>query len=523
VNRRLPPLCLLAGVALLGALPDAAEPVRYTFSFPEPERNWMQVEIALGELASSPLELRMSRASPGRYSLHEFARGVFDVTAESPDGRELPITRPDPYGWTIADHGGSVRVVYRIAGDRLDGTYLDVDAGHAHINMPAALLWARGLDERPVSVRLTQPPGRSWHAATQLHVAAAPGEFTAPNLQYLMDSPIEFGPIEIRQFAVADRLFRVALHDASDAPMEPFVAAVERIVREEGAVFGEYPAYEPGYYTFLADYLPSADRDAMEHRNSAVLTSSREIATDRVELLEGVAHEFFHTWNVERIRPRSLEPFDFERANRSGELWLAEGFTQYYGRLILSRAGITDLASTTRLLGASVAAMHRDSTPLSRSAEEVSLLAPLIDGVPIASRLSPPVVSYYDFGAAVAMALDLALRERSSGRVTLDHYMRAMWQTHGRPGGAREGYVDRPYTMADAEARLAEVSGDPAFARDFFARYIQGRERPDYERLLRSAGLVLRQQSSIVPAESTGAAPTPAQTALRDRWLGPAQ
>src|SRR6185369_4786454 len=98
----------------------------------------------------------------------------------------------------------------------------------------------------------------------------------------------------------------------------------------------------PGEYTFLADYLPYATRDGMEHRNSTVMTDSGSIGANRHSLLDTVAHEFFHSWNVERIRPRSLEPFDLERANLSGELWLAEGFTQYYGPLLVQRAGLAD-------------------------------------------------------------------------------------------------------------------------------------------------------------------------------------
>src|SRR3984893_10307014 len=145
-----------------------------------------------------------------------------------------------------------------------------------------------------------------------------------------MESPAEFGFVAIRQFAVGGRAFRFALHHAgTDAELDGFVRDVEKIVRKEGEIFGEYPAYEPGSYTFLADYLPNAAGDGMEHRDSTVMTSSGSIRSDRVELLDTVAHEFFHSWNVERIRPRSLEPFDFERANMSGELWLAEGFTQY--------------------------------------------------------------------------------------------------------------------------------------------------------------------------------------------------
>jgi predicted metalloprotease with PDZ domain len=209
-----------------------------------------------------------------------------------------------------------------------------------------------------------------------------------------------------------------------------------------------------------------------------------------------VAHEFFHSWNVERIRPRSLEPFDFERANMSGELWLAEGFTQYYGPLALQRAGLVDMASTARTLSSLVDTVTVGPGRLVRSAEQMSQMAPFIDGGRPVDRTnwSNTVISYYPFGAAIALAMDLSLRDRTDGRVSLDDFMRALWRTYGKAGGAREGYVDRPYTMADLEAALAETSGDPAFARDFFAKYIQGHELADYKRLLARAGFTVRLQ-----------------------------
>jgi predicted metalloprotease with PDZ domain len=132
-----------------------------------------------------------------------------------------------------------------------------------------------------------------------------------------------------------------------------------------------------------------------------------------------------------------------------------------------------------------------------RSAEEMSRMAPFTDGGRTVDRTNwyTTYISYYPFGAAIALALDLTLRDRTDGRISLDDYMRAMWRLHGKPGGRRPGHVDRPYSMADAEARLAEVSGDPAFARDFFSRYITGRETADYGRLFMRAGLVLRKEN----------------------------
>src|SRR5262245_13634570 len=486
------------GVALIASASlsiRGASPVAYRLTFPSPEHHWMQVEASFNELGSAPLELRMSRSSPGRYSLHEFAKNVYDVEAMGTDGKPLSVTRPDPYGWTVPQHGDAVTVRYRVFGDRVDGTYLAIDTSHAHVNMPSAIMWARGLDDRPLTLTFEAPSNTRWQVATQLHPGANPFEFTAPNLQYLMDSPAEFGPVTMRQFDVDGHTFRFAVHHTGTAgELDGFVKDVEKIVRVEGAVFGEYPAYEPGTYTFLADYLPYASGDGMEHRNSTVMTSSGSIRDRRRDLLDTVAHEFFHSWNVERIRPRSIEPFDLERVNMSGELWLAEGFTQYYGPIALSRAGLEDLGSTTATLGGLIQAVAAGPGREVRSAEEMSRMAGFTDGGRTTDRTnwSDTYISYYPFGGAIALALDLSLRGRSDGRVTLDDFMRAMWRVHGKPGGAREGYVDRPYTIDDAAQRLAEVSGDAAFAREFFAKYIHGREVPDFAKLLQPAGLVMR-------------------------------
>ncbi|MBI3050190.1 MAG: M61 family metallopeptidase [Acidobacteria bacterium] len=481
------------------ALALGQAPVSYRLSFPEPEHRWMQVHIRFDDLPPGPLELRMSRSSPGRYAIHDFAKNVYDVRLVDGHGAALSVIRSNPHEWNVIGHTGSIDVTYRIFGDRVDGTYLAIDSTHAHINMPALLMWARGLEARPVTVRFEPAPGTSWRVATQLFPGADSLTFTAPNFQYLMDSPAEFSGFTLRTFTVPDGpgapVFRLAVHHAgTDAELEAFTADVERIVREARRVFGEYPPFEGNTYTFIADYLPWAAGDGMEHRNSTVLTSASSIRSNRLGLLDTVSHEFFHAWNAERIRPRALEPFNFDEANVSGELWLAEGFTSYYGPLILQRAGLTQVSDFAAEMGDVINTVRTSPGRQVRSAEDMSRFASLVDGAEHVDRTNfdNTYISYYTWGAAIALGLDLTLRGRSNGQVTLDHYMRALWEKHGRPGGRAPGYVDNPYTMADLEAALASVSGDAAFADDFFARYIQGREVVDYERLLARAGFVLR-------------------------------
>ena len=266
------------------------------------------------------------------------------------------------------------------------------------------------------------------------------------------------------------------------------------------AIFGEFPRFESNTYTFLTDYLPWASGDGMEHRNSTVLSSSGALRNpgQRMGLLGTVAHEFFHAWNMERIRSRDLEPFDFAEADVSGELWFGEGFTSYYDDLILRRTGLTPLEQTLNSFANTIDAVTLSPARKIRTAEDMSRLAPFVDAAATIDRTAwdNTFISYYTYGAAIGLGLDLSLRDRSNGRTTLDTYMQALWAKHGRPGQQQPGMVATPYTMADLEAVLAEVSGDVAFAQKFFDDYIQGHDVVDYATLLGRAGLTLRRAQS---------------------------
>jgi predicted metalloprotease with PDZ domain len=498
MRRLLPSLCFV----LLWVPPvPAQQPVVYRVSFPEPEHHYAQVDATFPGV-SGTVEARMSRSSPGRYALHEYAKNVFDLHAFDGAGRRLAVARPNPYQWNVAGHDGTVRITYKVFGNRVDGTYLGIDASHAHMNMPATLMWARGLDARPVRITFTPPAGLKWTPSTQLFPTSDPWTFTAPNLQYLMDSPTELSVQSRRSFTVKNpdgREFTIVValhHDATEADVDEYAAGTERLVLEHGAVFGEFPEFDTGSFTFLGDYVPWGGSDGMEHRNSTVVAQGASIRGNVAGVLSTVSHEFFHAWNVERIRPKSLEPFNFEEANMSGELWLAEGFTSYYEDVIMARAGLMRPEQAIVNLARSALAVAQSPAHQFRSAVDMSRMAPFSD----AARSNDPTnfsyafVDYYPFGSAIGLALDLSLRARSNGKVTLDDYMRAMWRAHGKPGGAQPGLVARPYTMQDARARLAEVS-DRAFANDFFDRYIEGRETPDYAALLAPAGVMVRRRN----------------------------
>src|SRR4029453_5787286 len=196
---------------------------------------------------------------------------------------------------------------------------------------------------------------------------------------------------------------------------------------------------------------------------------------------------------MERTRAKDLEPFNFEEADVSGELWLGEGFTSYYDGLVRERTGLSTLEATLANWAGVINTVTLSPGRALRSAEDMSRLAPFVDAAAAVDRTNwdNTFISYYTFGEAIGLGLDLTLRSRSNGQVTLDTYMRALWAKHGRPGQKVPGMVATPYTMDDLKAVLAEVSGDRAFADGYFSRFIQGHEVVDYGAPLAPAGFAM--------------------------------
>ncbi len=490
-------------------------PVEYRISLENRAHHEARVVATFRDLGKEPLELVISRSSPGRYALHEFAKNIYDVAVVDDAGRALAAIRSSPYQWTVATHDGTVVFGYTVYGDLCDGTYNAIDLSHAHLNAPATFVWARGQEARPVRVLVDPVPG--WRVATQLPEGSADGSlaaresFAARDLQHFFDSPLEIGEHWVREWpmgsgtlpsgsgtlpsasatpaasaAPAGQRVRIALHhQASTEHADVLADLTAAIVDEEIAVFGEPPTFDDGVYTFLLDLLPWCAGDGMEHRNSTVITRGSSLEDDFVPPLSTIAHEFFHAWSIERLRPRSLEPFDFERANQAGELWFGEGVTSYYANLILKRAGIVSLDRFASRLSEGLSGVVTAPGRRHGSAIEMSELAPFVDA---ASWTDPTnsdntFLSYYAFGSVLGLALDLELRQRAP--LGLDGVMALAWRRRGRE--------ETPYTDADLREVVAEVAEDPDFAEQFFDRYVAGRELPDFRRLLLPAGLVLRQ------------------------------
>ncbi len=469
---------LLFCLLLSTSLNSFSQQIDYTVSFENAIHHEARITINITGAKTNSLIFRMSRSSPGRYATHEFGKNVYDVAA----GAGLTLKRIDADVYEVSVIKGAATLSYTLYANYADGTYAGIDEKSFQLNMPAAFMWIEGMENTPININFIVPD-KSFSIATQLKPGKNANSFTAPNLQYFMDSPVKIGKLHWREWKANDQTIRLALEaNATAAGVDSLADLVKKITDQSAKVFSTYPKFDYGTYTFLASINPYVQGDGMEHRNSTIITTPMEF-TIRPTRLTIFAHEFFHCWNVERIRPKTLEPFNFRKSNMSNELWYAEGFTQYYGELLMRRSGL--LPDTSFALSAAGFINSKVNTPGGKmyTPIESSNYAVFTDaGVSIdETNFSNVFTSYYVYGAAIALALDLELRTKFNS--SLDIFMQQMWKQHGTN--------EIPYTVADMEKALAVIS-NAGFAKKFFEDHVYNTKTPDYQALLSSAGMQLK-------------------------------
>ncbi|WP_036380412.1 M61 family metallopeptidase [Muricauda sp. MAR_2010_75] len=478
----------LSVFALFSTFFLTAQTNTYTISFDNAVHHEAMIEATFLDLKMDTVSFRMSRTSPGRYALHEFAKNVYGFKAMDSKGNPLKIHRPNPYEWQVTGHDGAIEIQYILFANRGGGTYSQVDETHAHLNIPATFMFSPELSQRKIEVTFDVREDLNWKVATQLPLVSGT-TYSAPNLYYFMDSPTEISDYTLRSFQVDGKTIQLVLHhNGTDEEADIYFEKVKKVVLAEKEVYGDFPDFDYDTYTFLACYIPNASGDGMEHRNSTILTSTRSLADGGMERNIGtVSHEFFHSWNVERMRPKSLEPFDFEAANMSGELWFAEGFTSYYTNLILCRAGLISPKEYVEGLAGTFNYVWNSPARQFFNPIEMSYQAPFVDA---ATSVDPvnrenTFISYYSYGSVLGLALDLSLRQNG---LNLDDFMKMAYEKFGE--------TEHPYAVEGLHQTLNQYAGEK-FGDTFFNSYIYKSEMPDYGPLFESVGVVLSQSNEI--------------------------
>jgi predicted metalloprotease with PDZ domain len=494
-------ICLLLSAAAARAqVATPAPEINFTVSMPRPHTHLLEVEMRLRYAATPPpaVELSMPVWTPGSYLVREFQRHVQDFAVADAGGRALPWTKADKNTWRV-DAGGAreLRVRYSVYANELSVRTNELTDRRAVWNNAALLMYPEGHINAPSTLRVA--PFGNWKVATGLPAVAGERHvYRAENFDVLYDSPFLAADFRELSFEVRGVPHRVVFDGPGNYDPERVRRDVRKVVEASVELMGDVPYRD---YTFLVVLAPTGS-GGLEHLNSTLLVWRRfgfTAEADWNNFLTLVAHEYFHLWNVKRIRPEPLGPFDYDRENYTRLLWVAEGVTSYYETLLLRRAGLITDRQFLDIQARAFQALQETPGRLEQSLEEASFDAWIKYYRPDENTVNS-AVSYYDKGQIVALLLDLEIRRRSDGRRSLDDVMRRLYAEFGKR--------DRNFSPADFQ-RLAEAEAGGSLA-EFFDAYVRGRKELDYDAALGAAGLRL---------DTTGAS-LPDGPARERAWLG---
>ncbi|NOZ95039.1 MAG: M61 family metallopeptidase [Acidobacteria bacterium] len=490
MQRTVSMLVLAAAATLAAPAPAATAPLHYTVRAAEPASHFMEVELEVAAEYGCP-DLAFSVWTPGGYSLHPHAADVLDLRATSPAGASLPAAKTDLNTWHVAcgsEGGYTVRFRVHALAPRTPYS-AHVDDRLLFANAVTVLPYLPAHQDAPATLEIDPPAG--WHTVCSLP-RQGDGPWTAPSWDALADAVLAAAPdLRTRSFTVGHTTFTVAFSSrpASDLDMDAVVDAHRKLAEAAAHTFGGLPFDR---YLFFYKVGPEGSHGGLEHSFSTAMGISRSaVATTKSfrKALGLPAHEFVHAWNVKRARPQQLRPYDYAHSQPTDLLWVAEGWTSYYGPLLLARAGLRTHAQLYATLSDRLRYHRSNPGNRFRSLVDFSRDSWLDSSIPFVSFRS-----YYVKGSLSGLDLDLRLREASGGRHTLDELMRTLL-TDPR-------LVRRGYTIADLRSlasRLAGRSMDP-----WFDRIV---ERPGYMNLqqsLATVGLRLVPDAARATAGFTG-------------------
>jgi predicted metalloprotease with PDZ domain len=462
--------------------------ISFTVSMSRPQTHLLEVEMRIQVPANlnvpNETDLVMPVWTPGSYLIREFERHVQDFEALSVSGHRLDWTKVNKNTWRVMTNGVRLwRARYRVYANEFSVRTNELNSDHAFWNNAALLMYPDGFIKSPSTLRIV--PEANWKIATGL--PPVPGEkntFRAENFDILYDSPVECSNFKQIDFTVRGVPHRIVIDGEGNYDPERMRRDVQKIVETEVALFDDIPYHD---YSFI---LHLRGGGGIEHLNSTSLGFRRN-GFGNEEGWRGfyglVAHEFFHLWNVKRIRPDALGPFDYTKENYTRSLWVAEGITDYYGSLMVRRAGLTTEKDYLDQLARRIQNFQNIPGRLEMSAEDASFNAWIKEYRPDENSINS-AISYYSKGELLGLLLDLDIRRRTDNAKSLDDVMRYLYAEFYKKS--------RNYSPADFQKACESIAG--ASLDQFFSRYVRGRDELPYNEILAGAGLSLDKSA---PAE----------------------
>ena len=454
---------------------------KFSISFDNAEHHEAKITGTFTNLSEGTVSLVMGRTSTENYALHEFTRNIYDLKITDGKGKNVTITKPNLYQWDVTGHDGTIHIYYTLFADKGNAIYSQIDEIHALINNPSAFMYVPSLKERPVEISYVSRNDLNWKIATPMK-STGTNTYQAANLADFMDSSTLLSNHTIQEYKVGsgnrEQTIKMALnHNGSDIEAKELFEKIKRVIDVQKDVFGDYPSFDDNAYHFLVSLMPQMSTGGMGHRNSAVITSSKSITESTInDIVENFAHQFLHSWNKQRIRPVSLESFDYSKLNLLDELWFVDGITEYYANLSLCRAGIitkdeyiSDLTQKYNQVWNSSALRHGGPIEMSRKA---SFLENTEDTRFLNKENT--VIPYITYGEVLGLALDLSLRAENDD-LNLDEFMKLFWTKYGK--------TEIRYTTDNIFLTLREYAG-ASFADHFFSKYIKSNNVPDFNKIL---------------------------------------
>ncbi len=463
------------------AAKTAPSDIDFTVSMPRPWTHLLQVEMRVrNPRLPDKTELKMAVWTPGSYLIREYARHVQDFEVTNASGKPLEWRKINKNTWQIDTNGiNQINVKYNVYSNELTVRTNELNDEHAFITPAALLMFPKGEISTPSTIKVD--PYGNWKVATGLPpVPGQPNTFRAANYDILFDSPFEVSNFKEINFTAQGKPHRYVFTGEGNYDMQKIVDDTKKIINESYKIFGELP-YDN--YLFIVNLRGGG---GLEHLNSTALQWNKFGFKPEARynaFLALVAHEFFHLWNVKRIRPDALGPFDYENENYTKLLWVAEGTTSYYEGILMRRAGIISDEFLLDAKASAIQALQMRPGRFETSLEDASFDAWIKYYRQDENSINNQI-SYYDKGEIVNMMLDIRIRTLSGGAKSLDDVMRYLNEEFAKKG--------KNFTPEDFQKAAEMAAG--ASLEDFFDKYVRGTEEIDYDGILSGVGLKLNDE-----------------------------